>query len=189
MLGRVLLLSLDCSILLSIHTLYSRVLSKEVSSTIFKVSGMMRPGIEPRSPGSLANTICVVPNIWLRERGWMRSFVIFWWCETQFGNSICFCWGCEGDEPYWTERCWARLILFKCYLLNFPLWLEAWGWNPWFSVYLTLLDHQGSCKSNEIFRTIWLLYYAPSPFAQQTFFGCFHRIMAQFELVMHKFPN
>ena len=29
------------------------MLSKEVSSTIFKVFGMMRPGIEPRSPGPL----------------------------------------------------------------------------------------------------------------------------------------
>ena len=27
------------------------VLSKEVSSTIFKVFGMTQPGIEPRSPG------------------------------------------------------------------------------------------------------------------------------------------
>ena len=54
--GRVLLLSLDCVILPLIRTLYCRVLSKEGSSTIFKVFGMMRPGIEPRSPGSLANT-------------------------------------------------------------------------------------------------------------------------------------
>ena len=50
------------------HVLYSRhvpplysrhvpcVLSKEVSSTIFKVFGMTRPGIEPRSLGQLANT-------------------------------------------------------------------------------------------------------------------------------------
>ena len=33
------------------------MLSKDVSSTILKVSGMIRPGIEPRSPGSLANTL------------------------------------------------------------------------------------------------------------------------------------
>ena len=32
------------------------MLSKEVSSTIFKVFGMTRPGIEPRSPRPLANT-------------------------------------------------------------------------------------------------------------------------------------
>ena len=36
---------------------YIAVLSEEVSSTIFKVFGMTRPGIEPRSPGPLANTL------------------------------------------------------------------------------------------------------------------------------------
>ena len=33
------------------------MLSTEVSSTIFKVFGMTRPGIEHRSPGPLANTL------------------------------------------------------------------------------------------------------------------------------------
>ena len=40
-----------------IHTLYCWVLSKEALSTIFKVFGMTWPGIEPRSPGPLANTL------------------------------------------------------------------------------------------------------------------------------------
>ena len=35
------------------------MLSKVVSSSIFKVFGMTRPGIEPRSPGPLANTLLV----------------------------------------------------------------------------------------------------------------------------------
>ena len=35
--------------------LYCWVLSKEVSSTIFKIFDMMRPGIEPQSPGPLVN--------------------------------------------------------------------------------------------------------------------------------------
>ena len=39
------------------HTLYYWVLRKAVSSTIFKVFGMTRPVIEPRSPGSLADTL------------------------------------------------------------------------------------------------------------------------------------
>ena len=47
-LGRVQLLSLDCSTLPLIRTLYCCVLSKEVSSTIIKVFGMTRPGTEPR---------------------------------------------------------------------------------------------------------------------------------------------
>ena len=44
------------------------MLSKVVSSTIFKVFGMTRPGIEPRSPGPLANTLTAGPmsrsNLW-----------------------------------------------------------------------------------------------------------------------------
>ena len=60
--GRALYLSLDCSTLSLICTLYCRVLSKEVSSTIFKVCGMKRSGIEHMSPGSLANTLPTGPN-------------------------------------------------------------------------------------------------------------------------------
>ena len=56
-LGRALLLSTNCPTLPLIRTLYWRVLSNEVSSTIFKVFGMTRPVVEPRFPGSLANTL------------------------------------------------------------------------------------------------------------------------------------
>ena len=38
------------------------MLSKVVSSSIFKVFGMTRPGIEPRSPGPLANTLTAGPH-------------------------------------------------------------------------------------------------------------------------------
>ena len=55
--GKPLFLSLDCSTLPLICTLYCWVLSKEVSSTIFKVIGMTQTGIEPRSPRPLANTL------------------------------------------------------------------------------------------------------------------------------------
>ena len=37
------------------------MLSKAASSNIFKVFGMTRPGIEPRSPGPLANTLLIRP--------------------------------------------------------------------------------------------------------------------------------
>ena len=59
--GRMLLPSLYCSTLPSIRNLYCWVLSKEVSSTIFKVFGMTRPGIEHRSLGPLANTLPTRP--------------------------------------------------------------------------------------------------------------------------------
>ena len=52
-----LLLYLNCSTLPSTRTLYCQVLSKEVSSTIFKFFGMSRPGIEPRSPRRLAKSL------------------------------------------------------------------------------------------------------------------------------------
>ena len=58
------LLSLDCSTLPSICILYCWVLSKEVSSTIFKVFGMTQPGIEPKSPRPLANTLLTRPMSW-----------------------------------------------------------------------------------------------------------------------------
>ena len=47
---------------------YIVVLSKEVSSTIFKVFGMMWPGIEPKSPGPLANTLPIRPMSWKSYR-------------------------------------------------------------------------------------------------------------------------
>ena len=57
MYGKALLPSLDCSTLPLIRTLYCWVLSKELSSTIFKVFGMTWPGIEPRSSRPLVNTL------------------------------------------------------------------------------------------------------------------------------------
>ena len=59
--GRALLLSLNCSTLPLICTLYCWELSKEASRTIFKVFGMTWPGIEPRSTRPLANTLPTRP--------------------------------------------------------------------------------------------------------------------------------
>ena len=56
------LLSLDCSTLHLIHTLYCWVLSKKVSSTISKVFDMTRLAIEPQSLEPLANTL---PTIYI----------------------------------------------------------------------------------------------------------------------------
>ena len=64
MLGRALLLSLDCSTLPSIHTLHCWVLSKDVWSTIFKFFGMTRP----RSPGPLVNTMSMSRSYFLKGK-------------------------------------------------------------------------------------------------------------------------
>ena len=65
------LLSLDCSTLPLIRTLYCWLLSKKVSNTIFKVFGITRPGIEPRSPGPLTNT---VPTRNVTKKNFFLSF-------------------------------------------------------------------------------------------------------------------
>ena len=87
--GRALLLSLDCSILPLIRTLYYWVLGKEVSSTIFRVFGMIRTGIEPRSLGPLANTLPMRPMSQL----WYISTavaVVSWFhsASTDFSDSL-----------------------------------------------------------------------------------------------------
>ena len=76
--GRALLLSLDCSTLSLIRTLYCWVLSKEISSTIFKGFGMMQPGIEPRSPGPLTNALPTRPlpeTVSRYRREWIYAYI------------------------------------------------------------------------------------------------------------------
>ena len=72
-----------------ICTLYCWVLSKAVSSTIFKVFDMTRPGIEPSSPGPLANTLltwsidCNLLKNWLclSSYPWQRGWVIIYFYD------------------------------------------------------------------------------------------------------------
>ena len=77
--GRALLLSLDCSTLPLICTLYCWVLSKEVSSTIFIVFGMMQTGIETRSPRPLANTLrtCSIIHIFYKLKSYLKLLFHF----------------------------------------------------------------------------------------------------------------
>ena len=102
MYGRALLLSLDCSTLLLIHSLYCGVLSKEVPATIIEVFGMTRPGIEPRSPEPLGEHSTKLGNqniIW-REITHTLFFVIniialfcqclFFLSRTSFFFFFCF---------------------------------------------------------------------------------------------------
>ena len=70
---RALHLSLDSSTLPLIRTLYWWVLNKEVSSTIFKVFVMIRPGIEPRSPRPLVNTLPTRPICCVNFTTWMLT--------------------------------------------------------------------------------------------------------------------
>ena len=64
------------------HTLYCWVLSKEVSSTIFKVIGMMRAGIERRPPYHLRtiNTLGQWAGLWVP---WEKKSNILKWVGLQ----------------------------------------------------------------------------------------------------------
>ena len=91
--GRALLFSLDCSTLPLIHSLYCWVLRKEVSGTIFKVFGMTRSGIEPRSPGPSLNTLSTKP---------MSRYKLYFYL---FGEIL-------------LSKNWNWLIIFRGLLLN-----------------------------------------------------------------------
>ena len=51
------------------------MLSKEVSNTIFKVFDITRPGIEPRSPGTLVNTQPTVGKKGIEKREKMATTI------------------------------------------------------------------------------------------------------------------
>ena len=94
--GRVLLLSLDCSTLLLICTLKWWVFSKEASSTIFWVFSMIQPGIEPRSPRLLVNTLTIIPMfVFIGDREVKN---IYKWSKHRFATmSLIF----HGVETHW----------------------------------------------------------------------------------------
>ena len=47
---------------------YNAELSKEASSTFFRAFGMTQPGIQPSSPGTLVNTLTIIPmHRWLPQ--------------------------------------------------------------------------------------------------------------------------
>ena len=79
------------------------MLSKEVSSTIFWVFGMTRPGIEPRSPGPLANILTTRPM-----SGKLNEYLL---------SSDFTIWGSHEIYLPWIESsyyiCFFSLILFR----------------------------------------------------------------------------
>ena len=83
-----LLLSLDFSTLLLIHTLYCWVLSKLVSSTILKIFGMTQPGIEHGSPGPLTNTLLT----WRMKDNVVATSCLLPFVDTSFHIKISIQW-------------------------------------------------------------------------------------------------
>ena len=86
-----------------IHNLYCWVLSKEVSITIFWVFGMTRPGIEPRSPWPLANTLLIKPI------GTLMVSVFYRWGQTV---ECCTCF-CMMVTDYWVWQIALRFAYFS----------------------------------------------------------------------------
>ena len=128
-----------------ICTLYCWVLSKEVSSTIFKVFGMTRPGIEPRSPEPLVNSLPTWPMSWFIGR----------------------CPWCNGyRHRKWTQRhkfkFWTRLIAFHIALIPFgKVCIQLFSLQLWVIVGQTVFFSLGKASSlgEEILwiQTCWTL--------------------------------
>ena len=56
------------------------MLSKEVSSTIFWVFGMIQPGIEPQSPRPLVNTLPTKNPVKSKKQVWDQSWLFYNFC-------------------------------------------------------------------------------------------------------------
>ena len=77
-----------------------------VSSSIFKVFGMTRPGIEPRSPGPLANTLNAGP---------MSRFLVITTCPHSKRKKFEECGSCPASLSYKTF--WNVVIYIKLRLV------------------------------------------------------------------------
>ena len=96
--GRALLLFLDCSTLPLILTLYFWVLSKEVSSTIFKVFGRTRTEIEPSFSdhwrtlyplGKWAG-VCASMQVCIYMCVWVYIYIYIYMCVCVYVH-VCMC--------------------------------------------------------------------------------------------------
>ena len=69
--------------------------------------------------------VCVCARARAKTQEWVKGFAILCLYEARFGNVGCFCRGREGNNPRWTLRCRARLILSWCYSVDLPPWLGS----------------------------------------------------------------
>ena len=124
------------------------MLSKEASSTIFWVFGMTRSGIEPRSPGLLANTLTARPCQNLCYKYYFFTFFYQIVLKILFENfaetescdfliirtvrrrvSLTGLWNNEGQfcSPIHCQPSVEPHLLSKKYLYRYFLW-GRWGW-------------------------------------------------------------
>ena len=117
------------------------MLSKNASSTIFWVFGMTQPGIEPRSPGPLANTLTIMPMFYiiliicLRIVKWFQALLL------NISNSI---------HQIFLGHCWrSRDELISDVLLWTPTYGRAKaGWPA--RTYIQQLCEDTRCSPEDL---------------------------------------
>ena len=96
------------------------------------------------------------------------------------------CWSCDGDQPHWTERCWAHLIFFEFASMAWSIALEFIVLGPTDLAWLLRFLQPKQNFLNLLFTVFWSI--APSLFCITNIFGCFYAsVMTRSELVKHKF--
>ena len=102
------------------------MLSKEVSSTIFKVFGMTRLWIEPRSPGLLADTLLTRPMsqcFFFIVKSYPMLFVAYWPLTEPLIRHTCV----NKRKITWSNRKLQTLLNNICRCLQ-----VSWGsWSQW----------------------------------------------------------
>ena len=103
-------------------------------------------------------------------------------------NSACFCWGHEGDKPYWAVRCQSRLIFCESYYLfglQHDLRISTFR-PPWLSLIVEVLATRAKFlePSNN-----WTVIDWAFSFLTTNVFDSFHGVMTYFQFVKRKLPN
>ena len=106
-----------------IRTLYCWVLSKEVSSTIFKVFGITWPGIEPRSPGPLANTLPTRPMSWFKGK---LATIVEGYLKVPF--SIATTPRCRGGARFLSQDPYLIMLSVKQGGIKYHFWVFGMIW-------------------------------------------------------------
>ena len=162
--GSALLLSLECSTLLLICTLYYWELSKELSSTIFCVFGMTRPGIEPRSPGPLVNTYCRQLTFTFIRSGLLA--VIRWSvCMSKSQRSLCVSF----------SRTNAGLCIYHLFVWSNLNFLHI---SQWITLSIKSCLVLYAFCANLLHSLIWLMVLSLPPHSLRLLFCCVLSILA-----------
>ena len=128
------------------------MLSKVVSSSIFKVFGMTRPRIEPRSPGPLANTLTAGPL----ENSFMNSSIHEYVIKNDLGSIL------KNKDIFETFLCNFSSLFYKTCGTARTLFSSNRVRISWFHSFTYLMFESPWCFSKTIFffkeslRGVWI---------------------------------